>query len=105
METRTQGTNQGGRQPRDREVRSGVPTFPGRRSFLGVLLGLGTAGVGALLSVPHFRFALHPILAKTTETTWSDLGTVDEFAASTSPLKRLITIEQRDGWRKVISEK
>lgn len=76
-----------------------------RRSFLGVLIGVGTAGVGALLSIPLVRFALHPILAKTTETAWSDLGAADEFASIALPVKRLIKVEQRDGWRKVVSEK
>ena len=76
-----------------------------RRSFLGALMGLGAAGVGALLSIPLVRFALHPILAKTTETAWSDLGAVDEFASLTLPMKRLIKVEQRDGWRRIISEK
>ncbi len=76
-----------------------------RRSFLGVLIGVGTVGVGALLSIPLVRFALHPILAKTTETAWSDLGLPDDFASLASPMKRLIKVEQRDGWRRIISEK
>lgn len=76
-----------------------------RRSFLGALIGVGAVGVGALLSIPLVRFALHPILAKTTETAWSDLGAADEFASLASPVKLLIKVEQRDGWRKIISEK
>ena len=38
-----------------------------RRSFLGVLLGLGSFFVAALLSVPLIRFALFPFLRRTTE--------------------------------------
>lgn len=76
-----------------------------RRSFLGVLLGVGTVGVGAVLSVPLVRFALHPTLKRTTETAWSDLGPVDEFASITAPVGRTISIEQRDGWRRMVSEK
>src|ERR1700745_399938 len=76
-----------------------------RRSFLGVLLGFGTVVMGAALSVPLIRFALHPLLTKTTEIGWSDVGKVDEFAALTAPLKKLIKVEQRDAWRKIISEK
>jgi menaquinol-cytochrome c reductase iron-sulfur subunit len=76
-----------------------------RRSFLGVLIGVGTVGMGTLLSIPLVRFALHPILAKTTETAWSDLGAADKFASLASPVKLLIKVEQRDGWRKIISEK
>ncbi len=89
----------------DREVDPSGPVFPGRRSFLGMLLGIGAVSVGALLSVPLVRFALHPVLARTTETAWSDLGAIDELSSITSPVKRVITIEQRDGWRKTISKK
>ena len=76
-----------------------------RRSFLGVLLGFGTVVMGAALSVPLIRFALHPLLTKTTEIGWSDVGKIDEFIALTAPAKRLIKVEQRDAWRKIISEK
>ena len=61
--------------------------------------------MGAALSVPVIRFALHPLLAPTTKTAWSDIGKVDEFASLTAPMKKLITVEQRDGWRKIVSEK
>jgi menaquinol-cytochrome c reductase iron-sulfur subunit len=76
-----------------------------RRSFLGVLLGFGTVVMGAALSVPLIRFALHPLLTKTTEIGWSDVGKIDEFASLTAPAKRLIKVEQRDAWRKIVSEK
>jgi menaquinol-cytochrome c reductase iron-sulfur subunit len=76
-----------------------------RRSFLGVLLGLGTVVMGAALSVPLIRFALHPLLTKTTEIGWSEVGKIDEFASLTAPVKRIIKVEQRDAWRKIISEK
>src|SRR5207237_9444284 len=76
-----------------------------RRSFLGVLLGFGTVVMGAALSVPLIRFALHPLLTKTTEIGWSDVGKIDEFASLTAPAKRIIKVEQRDAWRQIISEK
>jgi len=76
-----------------------------RRSFLGVLLGFGTVVIGAALSVPLIRFALHPLLTTTTEIGWSDVGKMDEFASLSAPMKKLITVEQRDGWRKIVSEK
>jgi len=76
-----------------------------RRSFLGVLLGFGTVVIGTALSVPLIRFALHPLLTKTTEIGWSDVGKIDEFASLNAPAKRLIRVEQRDAWRKIISEK
>ena len=76
-----------------------------RRSFLGVLIGFGSVVVGAALSVPLIRFALHPLLTTTTEIGWSDVGKIDEFVPLIAPIKKLIRVEQRDAWRKIISEK
>lgn len=76
-----------------------------RRSFLGGLLGVGSVCVGVLLSVPLIRFALFPLLRRTTELKSSPLGTLSEFSALTEPVMRTIQIEQVDGWRKAISEK
>ncbi len=61
--------------------------------------------MSALLSVPLIRFALYPLLTNTTETRWSELGAADEVSSITTPVKRVITVEQRDGWRKVIAER
>jgi len=76
-----------------------------RRSFLGVLLGFGTVVVGGALSIPLLRFALHPLLTTTTRTDWSDIGKIEDFKSLKGPLKKLITVDQRDGWRKIVSEK
>lgn len=76
-----------------------------RRSFLGVLLGFGTVVVGAALSVPLIRFVLHPLFTKTTDIGWSDVGSIDEFASLTAPVKKLIRVQQLDAWRKIVSEK
>ena len=76
-----------------------------RRSFLGALIGVGSVAVGALLSVPLIRFAIHPLLSKTTETAWSEIGSLEELFSINAPVKRLVTVEHRDGWRKVVSEK
>ena len=81
------------------------PPDPPRRSFLAALLGAGSAGVGALLAIPVIRFVLHPILASTTEKSWSDVGKEEEFQAITSPVKKLVQFEQRDGWRRTVLEK
>ncbi|HEY6337172.1 MAG TPA: ubiquinol-cytochrome c reductase iron-sulfur subunit [Candidatus Sulfotelmatobacter sp.] len=80
-------------------------SFEGRRSFLGALLGLGSCFVGALLSVPLIRFALFPLLRRTTELKNSPLGDLDAFSSLTEPVLRTIQIEQVDGWRKAVSEK
>jgi menaquinol-cytochrome c reductase iron-sulfur subunit len=76
-----------------------------RRSFLGVLLGLGSVFVSGLLSVPLIRFALFPMLRQTTELMPSPVGELSEFSPLTEPIMRTIQIQQVDGWRKSISEK
>jgi menaquinol-cytochrome c reductase iron-sulfur subunit len=76
-----------------------------RRSFLGALLMLGSLFVGALLSVPLIRFALFPLLRRTTELKESHVGALAEFSSLAEPVTRTIQIEQVDGWRKATSEK
>jgi menaquinol-cytochrome c reductase iron-sulfur subunit len=76
-----------------------------RRSFLGALLAVGGFFVGALLSVPLIRFALFPLLRRTTELKESSVGALTDFSSLTEPVMRTIQIEQVDGWRKAVSEK
>jgi menaquinol-cytochrome c reductase iron-sulfur subunit len=76
-----------------------------RRSFLGVLLGLGSLFVGSLLAVPLIRFALFPLLRRTTQLKSSPVGELGEFSPLTEPAMRTVQIERLDGWRKAISEK
>ena len=76
-----------------------------RRSYLGWLMGLCAAGVGAVLSVPLIRYTIYPLRTETTETKWSDAGPLSELASLTAPVQRVITVEQVDGWRKTISQK
>jgi menaquinol-cytochrome c reductase iron-sulfur subunit len=81
-------------------------SLPGnRRSFLGALLALGSVSVGTLLSVPLLRFALFPLIRRTTELKSSPVGELSEFSSLTAPVLRTIEIEQIDGWRKAVSEK
>jgi menaquinol-cytochrome c reductase iron-sulfur subunit len=74
-----------------------------RRSFFGVLLGIGSAGMGAILAVPVLRYVLYPIYAKATGSEWSDVGDAGEFAGGKEPVRKTITFTQRDGWREVVS--
>jgi menaquinol-cytochrome c reductase iron-sulfur subunit len=76
-----------------------------RRSFLAALLGVGSVFVGALLSVPLIRFALFPLIRRTTELRGSPVGQIGEFTSASEPVMRTIQIEQVDGWRKAVSEK
>jgi menaquinol-cytochrome c reductase iron-sulfur subunit len=77
----------------------------GRRSFLATLLGIGSIFIAALLSVPLIRFALFPLIRRTTELKGSPVGKLSEFISVTEPAMRTIQIEQVDGWRKAVSEK
>jgi len=79
--------------------------FESRRSFLAALLGVGSVFVAALLSVPLIRFAIFPLIRRTTELKGSPVGELSEFASATEPVMRTIQIEQVDGWRKAVSEK
>jgi Rieske Fe-S protein len=45
------------------------------------------------------------VLAKTTEKSWSDVGKADEFQGTSTPVQRLVQIEQLDGWRRTVSQK
>lgn len=76
-----------------------------RRSFLGVLLAVGSALVGALLAIPVLRFTLFPLIRRTTDVEFSPLGPVSEFASLSEPEMRTIEIDQIDGWRKAVSQK
>ncbi len=81
------------------------PEFPGRRSFLGVLIGVGTVVVGAILSIPLIRFTIYPLLADTTKTHWSKLGLLSKYSALTVPVRKTVKVTHEDGWREMISEK
>lgn len=76
-----------------------------RRTLLGMLLGGATAVVTAGLSVPLFRFVFYPVFGKTSDTEWSEVGPVDSFKSLAEPARMSIRVEQRDGWRKIVSEK
>jgi Rieske Fe-S protein len=85
------------------------PGYPGkdvlvinRRSFFGVLLGIGTAGMGALLAIPVLRFVLYPLYAKS-KSAWSSIGTMDGFSNLSEPLLTPLSLQQVDGWREVDS--
>jgi menaquinol-cytochrome c reductase iron-sulfur subunit len=81
------------------------PSPQNRRSFLGALLAVGSVFVGSLLSVPLIRFAIFPLIRRTTDLKNSPVGSISEFSSLTEPAIRTIQIEQIDGWRKTVSEK
>lgn len=76
-----------------------------RRSFFGVLLAVGTAGMGAILAVPVLRYVLYPLYAKSGKDVWSPIGEMDKFSNLSKPILALLDLKQVDGWREVDSSK
>lgn len=75
-----------------------------RRSFFGALLGVGTAGMGALLAVPVLRYLLYPLYAKSKGTWWSKVMPHRAVpSAKAAPVLKDITFNQEDGWREVVT--
>lgn len=70
-----------------------------RRSFLGVLLGLATAGVGALLAIPVVRYLLYPLTSGSASSGWTSAGSLSAVTGSPIPISRTLQIQERDGWR------
>jgi Rieske Fe-S protein len=91
--------------PRKPGEPGGQPEFPGRRSFLALLLGVGTLLVGGLLSVPLFRFILFPLFKTTTGTKWATIGPMSKFASIGGPVQEDVEVQQQDGWREIYSKK
>jgi menaquinol-cytochrome c reductase iron-sulfur subunit len=79
-----------------------VPT--GRRSFLMAMFAVSGTVVGALLAVPLFRFATYPLRKSESDTAWSDVGPVADFASLTTPVAKTITLERRDAWQTTSSQ-
>lgn len=76
----------------------------GRRSFVLALFGLSGAAVSALLAIPVVRFITYPLRKSGTDTSWSDLGPIQDFASITTPVAKTITLERRDAWQTTSSE-
>ena len=74
-----------------------------RRSFMGALMAIGSAAMGAVLAVPVLRYVLYPLYAKASGAGWSEVGAVSDFATAQAPIRKTITFVQRDGWREVVS--
>jgi menaquinol-cytochrome c reductase iron-sulfur subunit len=70
-----------------------------RRSFFGTLVGAISAVVGALMAVPLVRFALHPVFHGGGGADWCAIGSADELAAATEPVRSEVSFRRVDGWR------
>jgi menaquinol-cytochrome c reductase iron-sulfur subunit len=89
-------------------ARNPAPELPpvtgsSRRSFLGVLLGLASSVIGALLAIPVVRYLIFPLTAASKESGFSAAGPLSEASAAPGPLSRTLDVKQQDGWRKIES--
>jgi len=75
-----------------------------RRSFLGALLGVASASIGALLAVPVFRYIHYPVIAEAGAAGWTEVGSVASMAESPTPVRQTLTVVERDGWREIGSQ-
>jgi menaquinol-cytochrome c reductase iron-sulfur subunit len=78
--------------------------IPERRSFLGYMLITFGGLVSAALAVPLVRFATFPLRGHSDESTWSDVGKIDDFNALAEPVARTIDIRTIDGWRSSVTQ-
>lgn len=75
-----------------------------RRSFLGVLLGVGGVAVAALLTVPFLRHALYPLYSTSALSKWSKVGLVDSLPPPGSPpVKKQVVYRRLNGWRVTVT--
>jgi menaquinol-cytochrome c reductase iron-sulfur subunit len=75
-----------------------------RRSFLRVLLVAVGGAISATVAFPLVRFATFPLRAREDETSWSDVGKMDEFASLAEPVVRTIDVKTIDGWRSSMAQ-
>lgn len=71
-----------------------------RRSFFGVLVGLASIAISALLAVPLLRSMLYPLYSAGALSKWSKIGLVDSLPpAGSPPVRARITFRKLHGWR------
>ena len=73
-----------------------------RRSFLGGILALGSAFVGALLAVPVLRYVFYPLTARS-DSEWSEVDLVAKLSSAEMPVRHTLDLKRRDGWRETES--
>lgn len=91
-------------QTRDHQPAQAASVGRPRRSFLGALLGLASSCMGALLGIPVLRYIFYPLTAKSDDSAWADAGSVAAFSTIAAPMRRVLDLEQRDGWQETASQ-
>lgn len=71
----------------------------GRRSFVLALFAVTGTMVSTLLAIPLVRFVTYPLRKGASETAWSDVGPMTDFAGLNAPIAKTITVERRDAWQ------
>ena len=78
----------------DTDAQQHFPLDPSRRSFLGALLGLASAFIGALLAVPVLRYISYPLTANDSkDSDWTEIGSVASIGNVQTPLRRTHRIQ------------
>ena len=71
---------------------------------MGVLLGLGSAFVGALLAAPVLRYVFYPLTAHSDDSEWTEVDSITILSGATMPLRHQLELKRRDGWREVTTQ-
>ncbi|MEW6131463.1 MAG: Rieske 2Fe-2S domain-containing protein [Acidobacteriota bacterium] len=74
-----------------------------RRSFLGLIIGLITAGIGSTLAAIIGRYSVAPAFAAPDESNWVEVGLLEEIPEDV-PIKRNVVISQTAGWGRFNSQ-
>jgi menaquinol-cytochrome c reductase iron-sulfur subunit len=86
------------------EAHESKPKVVPRRSFITAMFAISGTVVGAVLVVPLIRFITYPLRRNATDTSWSDLGPVADFASLTAPVSKTITLKRIDAWETTSSQ-
>jgi menaquinol-cytochrome c reductase iron-sulfur subunit len=70
-----------------------------RRSFLGFLLTALGGVIGAAMAIPLVRFATFPLRSRSEQTSWSNVGKIEEFQSLKAPVAHTVDIQTNEGWR------
>lgn len=60
--------------------------------------------IGALLGAPVLRYIIYPLTRRSDDAAWTEAGPVADVPAYRKPLRRVLDIERRDGWRETASQ-
>lgn len=77
---------------------------PDRRRFLGVLIGLISSGISAVLGVTIGRYTIAPALSNNNAGEWTDVGLLEEIPEG-KPIKRNVVVSQDSGWGRFNSQR